>query len=263
VGLEDFTFPVAIAAQLIASLQVDIAAQSIGFLKVDIAAQSIDAINVNATIVQSNVTLDVNVTGSTVTLNVNIAGVASGVTVPISIQSSAVTLNVSIVSSTVTLNVRIAGVASGVVVPISIQSSAVTLNVNITASTVTLNTFIQDFKATISTASLLEKGSRIFKDSIVYNGTVTMYTVPTGKTAYLYLMNFVGINYSSTYNEYLELRVIVGGTIYALISVLLKPGEVRDGRAFAGLAKLVEGDSVVLYAASDVLARASIHVLEL
>ena len=125
-----------------------------------------------------------------------------------------------------------------------------------------MNTFIQDFKATISTASLLEKGARVFKDSIVSSGTVVMYTVPTGKTAYLYFANFYGNNSSTTATDVFGIDIIVGVTTHPLITVLLKPGEVRDGRAFAGLAKLVEGDKVELYAGPYTTARAAIHVLE-
>jgi hypothetical protein len=69
-GLPDFTLPVAIAAQLIASLAVDIKAQSVGNLKVDIAAQSLTTLNVN--IASSSVTLNVNITAQSVTLNINI-----------------------------------------------------------------------------------------------------------------------------------------------------------------------------------------------
>jgi len=231
-------------------------------LKVYIAAQSINAINVNATIVQSNVTLNVNIAGSAVTLSVNISGVSSGVVVPISIQSSVVTLNVSIVSSTVTLSVNIAGVASGVVVPISIQSSAVTLNVNISAQSVTLNTYISDFRPTISSTALLEKGTRVFRKGSVMGGSVTLYTVPSGRRAYVFYVAYRARNYSTSLTEYCAIYVYIAGDYYAIAQDDIPPGGTAAKTVAGGVARLEAGDSVVLFGFTDVAVDGVVHVLE-
>ena len=94
-GLPDFTLPVSIMAQAIASLKVDIVSQSIAYLRVDIASQSITELNVR--IASSGVTLNVNITGieSGVTLNVNIVDVASTVTLNVNITNVLVNINIS------------------------------------------------------------------------------------------------------------------------------------------------------------------------
>ena len=218
VGLEDFTFPVTIVGQLIASLQVDIVAQSITTLKVDIAAQSIGPLNIN--IAHSDVTLNVYVTNAT--LAVNVVG---------------------------TVNVNIA-------------SASTTLNVNISAQTVTVSTFIQDFRPTISFAGILEKGDRIFADGTVQGGSITIYTVPAGKRAYLFYIQYYMRNLSSTLPGGGGIKVVAGTETYLIVCETLGELEIRSRAISGGIARLDAGDSVVLEAGADIKVYATIHVLE-
>jgi hypothetical protein len=172
-GLPDFTLPVAITAQLIASLAVDIKSQSIGNLKVDIAAQSLTTLNV--AIASSSVTLNVNIASQATMLNVNvtnsqlsinIAGVSSGVTVPITISGQSTTLNIAITNPVDTSgNLKVA-VASSVTINVNIASQSSTINVNISSSSVTLNANITNssLNVNVTNSSL----------TVVVSGTVNV-----------------------------------------------------------------------------------------
>jgi len=100
VGLPDFTLPVAIVAQIIASLKVDIAAQSIGNIKVDIAAQSIESLNVN--IASQSVTLDINIKSSSISVPVDI--VAQSITLDVNIASATAIINVNVTNAVININ---------------------------------------------------------------------------------------------------------------------------------------------------------------
>jgi len=170
-GLPDFTLPVSIRAQEIASLAVDIVAQTLANLKVDINAQTLSELKIR--IVGSDVTLDVNVTnaqlnvnitGSSVTLNVSITSplssegylqtsIEKSIQLDVNIAASSVTLDVNIAASAVTLNVSITSplstegylqtsIEKSIQLDVNIAASSVTLDVNIAASSVTLNVSI-------------------------------------------------------------------------------------------------------------------------
>ncbi|MBW2675118.1 MAG: LamG domain-containing protein, partial [Deltaproteobacteria bacterium] len=108
------------------------------------------------------------------------------------VEAPGALVNVNLSAQTVTMEVKI--VASDVTLNVAIQSSAVTLDVNITGSSVTLdvnvvgtaNVNITDAIVNISALRLMDEGTVIVKDggtSVV----TTLYTVPTGKKAYIYL----------------------------------------------------------------------------
>jgi len=214
VGLPDFTLPVAIVAQVIASLKVDIAAQSIGNIKVDIAAQSVEQLNVN--IAAASVTIPINIAGSSINVPIDIK--ASSVTIPVSIQSSAVTLNVNIASQSVTLSVNIAG--SNINVPVDIKAQSVTLNVNIAGASATVNVNVTNAYINLNfygqttgvkTEDIwsAEQGyNKIMGGSALIIGgggaSLITYTVPTGKKLYIAGISITPLEYGTPFFGYLE-----------------------------------------------------------
>jgi hypothetical protein len=189
------------------------------------------------TSIQSSVTLNVNITGST-TLNVNISSVTSGVT-----------FNVNITGST-TLNVNITSISSGV-----------TFNVNITGST-TLNIYVQDFKSTLTPTALLEKGTQVIKVVYGYNLGATLYTVPSGKTAYVITLRYYAHNYSTSLNESIDVWANVGGSTKDIVYNMMPAGGDSYDTVTGGVVKLNAGDILYVFTGSDVWAHVSCVIIE-
>ena len=240
VGLEDFTFPVAIAAQLVSSLQVDIAAQSITTLKVDIAAQSLQALNVNANI--TNTSIDVVIRDTRITLMVYIT-------------NDYIDVNAKITESTVKLDVNIA--SSSITLDVYITNSSLTVTVEGTA-----NIYIQDFKPTVSITAILEKGTRVFINGSVLGGITTIYTVPYGRRAYILFISYYAENLSSYFTEAFTIWVEVDGDAYVLITGKIKPNESVSNTLVGGIVRLEEGDSIIIHGETDVYIAVSLESLE-
>jgi hypothetical protein len=278
-GWKDFTKPITIEAVNIETLPVDIKAQTIATLKIDIAGQSLGAVDVN---IASAPTLNVNISSITsgVTFNVAQSGTwtinigapldASG-NLKTSIQSS-VTLNVNITGST-TLNVNISSVTSGVTFNVNITgsttlnvnitsiSSGVTFNVNITGST-TLNIYVSDFKSTMTPTALLEKGTQVIKTVYGTGYTGIVYTVPSGKTAYLITLQYFARNGSTSSNESIDVEVYYGGTYYDIVYCSLPPGGVSQNIVAGGIVKLNAYNTITVLSGSDVWIDVSLVIIE-
>lgn len=199
--------------------------------------------------------VNVNLSAQTVTLEVKI--VASDVTLNVAIQSSAVTLDVNITGSSVTLDVNIA-------------SSSATLNVQITGSTVTLdvnvvgtaNVNITDAIVNISALKLMDTGTVMVKDGFA-TGTVTLYTVPTGKKAYIYHAHLALVSISSTEEGTGELQVYDGTSASNLMTLFVNPDHpyASECEAFT-LLSLPEGWEIRLHANDYAIAYASVIIVE-
>jgi hypothetical protein len=213
VGLPDFTLPVAIVAQLVESLAVDIRAQSVGNLRVDIAAQSLTQLNVNivAQAVDIRVTNALDVSGNPIPLKIDIAA-----------QST-------------TLNVNIAG-------------SSVTLNVNITAQSITLNTSISDAIANLTVTMLFTKGNRVIASVRVQSGSVTLYTCPDGKLAFVIAMSWSAFNTAPSGTDYFRVNIVSGTATHLLVYKTINAGERESDIVTGGLAILKAGESLVVKA---------------
>jgi len=270
-GLPDFTLPVAIVAELIPSLAVDIVAQSIGNLKVDIVAQSLTALNVNIT--GSQITLNVSITSPTdASGNLKVA-VQSSVTINVNIASQSTTLNVNISGSSITLNVSVTSptdasgnlkvaIQSSVTINVNIASATATLNVNISAQSVTLNINVVDFKSTITPTALLEKGTQRLVSTTLSASDVTLYTTPSGKTAYVIVVSYYARNTDTSYSRYFYIYAVVGGVSKQLIYHLLAPGDIRDITVTGGVVKLLAGDQLKAYAETNVIALVCAVIIE-
>ena len=270
-GLPDFTLPVAIVAQLIGSLAVDIVAQSIGNLKVDIVAQSLTQLNV--AVVASSVTLDVNIKSQSA--NVNVAVVAQSVDLKITnavdaygnpiplkidIAAQSITLEVNIKSQSVTLDVNIK--ASSTTLNVNISGATATVNVNISAQSVTLSTSIADALAQLSHTMLLLKGNRVITNWYVYNGSVTIYTVPSGKTAFIIGIAYFGFNQSSTSVENGAIFLVSGSTSYAILFAKIKPSDYIWGYVGTGVIKMNAFESLQIVTDPDVGFGAAVIIME-
>ena len=270
-GLPDFTLPVAIVAELIPSLAVDIVAQSIGNLKVDIVAQSLTALNVNIT--GSQITLNVSITSPVDTSGNLKVAIQSSVTINVNIASQSTTLNVNIASATATLNVSVTSptdasgnlkvaIQSSVTINVNIASATATLNVNISAQSVTLNINVVDFKSTITPTALLEKGTQRLVSTTLSASDVTLYTTPSGKTAYVIVVSYYARNTDTSYSRYFYIYAVVGGVSKQLIYYLLAPGDIRDLTVTGGVVKLLAGDQLKAYSETNVIALVCAVIIE-
>ncbi|MHA1742160.1 MAG: LamG domain-containing protein, partial [Candidatus Thorarchaeota archaeon] len=230
------------AGEVPALVNVNLSAQTVT-LEVKIVASDV---TLNVAIQSSDVTLDVNIASQAVTLDVNIA--SSDVTLNVAIQSSAVTLDVNIASSSATLNVQITG-------------STVTLDVNVVG---TANVNITDAIVNISALKLMDEGTLLVKSSwCSEGGTTTLYTVPTGKKAYIYLAHLTVKSTSTTTEGNGTLYVYDGTDEYILIKLYVDPDHpcMSDSMAFT-LLKLLEGWEVRLYAEGAARCDGSVIIVE-
>ena len=292
-GLPDFTLPVSIVGQVIATLAVDIKAQSIGNIKVDIAAQSLQALNVNIT--GSSVTLNVNIAGSSATLNVNVTNSTLNVnvtnnTLNVNVTNSSLTVtvsntvNVNVANSQLNVNVTnsilhvyvwnpkypdgspiplaITIQSSSVTLDVNIKSSAATVNVNISAQSIVLSASIADAIAQLSHTMLLLKGNRVIASGSVAGSSCTLYTVPSGKTAYVIGFYYFAHNGSSTQEEMARIFLVSGSTSYLLLAVFIKPSDTVWDYVGTGIIKMNAGESLQLTADADVLLGVSAVIME-
>jgi hypothetical protein len=287
VGAPDFTLPVSILAQIIESLKVDIVAQTIPKLQINIAsiasgvvfnvAQS-GAWTVNAA---QTGAWTVNVqTAAGVSLNVNIASITSGVVFNVA-QSGSWTVNVQTAAG-VSLNVNIASITSGVVFNVA-QSGTWTINaaqtgswtinavqsgswtVNVTGSVTisgTPSVNIADAVVNISALKLMDSGTIKRIGGIVQNGSATMYTVPTGKKAYIFSAFLDAYHYAA--GEHYAYVSVYDGSYYYHLIFLDGPDSVDQMNEAIGFTvmSIPAGWSLVCYANAYTWGRACCVVVE-
>jgi hypothetical protein len=251
-----------------------------GNLKV--AVQS--SVTINVAIVSSSATLDVNIKSQATTLNVNISG--SSITLNVSVTSpldtsgnlkvsvqSSVTINVNISGQSITLNVNINSVSAGLNLPVDIKAQSVTLNVNIagasttvnvniSAQSIVLNINVSDAIAQLTHTTLLLKGNRVIVSGYVSNGSATIYTVPSGKTAYIIAISYNAFNFSGASPEGATLYLISGTTQYTLIDMTIKPSDFAWGYLGAGIIKMNAGESLKIAADVNVAFKCDIVIME-
>jgi len=188
--------------------------------------------------VQSSVTINVNISGQSITLNVNINSVTAGLNLPIDIKAQSVTLNVNIVGSTATLNINIA-------------SQSITVNINIAG-----------YPATLTPATLLEKGGRVSRKGSVSGGSSSIYTVPTGKTAYILVLSWEAYNTSTTIDGDAEIYYVSGTTSYTIKYIPLPAGRYTAGEWSSGVIKLNAGETLYIYAYTGCVLSVSAIIME-
>jgi FlaG/FlaF family flagellin (archaellin) len=157
------------------------------------------------------------------------------------------TVNVNVTNSTLNVN---------------ISDATATLNVNITGSSATLNIYVSDFKSTMTPTALLEKGARVLASGVVNNGTLTIYTVPSGKTAYLITLAYSMYNSSSTTDEVNIIWLVSGGTNYALVRCKVGPKQLVSDVVAGGVVKMLAGDQIVLDAYTNSFVYATLVIAE-
>lgn len=244
----DYTLPVSIIAQEIATLAVDISAASIGVL--DVAISSAPTIDVN---IQSSVRLNVNAsqtgewtvnaqqTGDwiinaqqTGTWTINIGApldgsgnlktaIESAVTLNVNISSQSTALNVNITGQTAALDVNIASQDAAINVNISSQSSA--LNVNISSpvdasgnlktsiqSSVTLNVNLASQSTTIN-VNISGQSSTL--DVKITGSTVTMNVNITNPSLTVQISGTPTINVQTSGGANIVVDKLTTGYVYA------------------------------------------------
>jgi len=122
--------------------------------------------------------------------------------------------------------------------------------------------FIEDFRHSISSVALLEKGWRVFKYGIVYGGSLDIYTVPEAKTAYVYYVSYACRNYSSTTTEICYVIFVVGGSENTFIREFLAPNALVSRVVWGGVAKLIPGDIIRIHASVNAEIVCNVHILE-
>jgi len=187
--------PVDIVAQSIGNIAVDIAAQSLTQLKVDIVAQSVGNIAIDIA-AQSVGNLTVDIAAQSVSeLSIKIVG--STINVPIDIAAQSIeNLKVDIAAQSVTqLKVDIVAQSVGnLKVDIAAQSIG-NININISAQSVGISIQSEwqvemgNLKNLYGTLEDVASGS---------GGYVINYTVPSGKTLYIYSISVASLARSTT-----------------------------------------------------------------
>jgi ribosome-associated translation inhibitor RaiA len=281
-GLPDFTLPVSIVGQVIASLAVDIKAQSIGNLKVDIAAQSVGNLNVN--LAASSITLNVNITGSAITLNIAIKSpldasgnvkinlAASSITLNVNVTNSSLNVNATIVGSNITLNVNVTNsslnvnatiTASNVTLNVNIASSSATLNVNITNSRVTLNVNVSDVTIYASSIKLQTTGTQLVPYAYANGITVTVYQTSPNKIGYVYYMHVFASNIDTAQVHSVTIQYVpYGGQGATLLTRRLAPSSYYSEAISFTFLKMDSQDSITVTADNNVYTYVSLVVVE-
>ena len=154
----DITLPIDIKAQSVSELKIDIAAQSLSEIKVDIAAQSVSVLNIN--ISSTSITIPIDIKSQSIgNIKIDIAAQSVG------------NLNVNIAASSITIDMNIKAQSVG----ISIQSEWQVQEGNL--------------KNLFGTLLDVASGS---------GGYVISYTVPSGKTLYIYSVSVSSMARSTT-----------------------------------------------------------------
>jgi hypothetical protein len=135
--------------------------------------------------------------------------------------------------------------------------------VNISAQSITVNVNISDFKATITPTSLFEKGNQVVSYAYGSNGYYTIYTCPSGKTAYVLTMYYWALNTSTSNQRLFWVYATIRGYAKDLIWLYVLPSSQVWDMVTGGVIKLNAGDSITMYASTDVSAEVVVVVAEL
>jgi len=193
-------------------------------------------------------------------------------TLPVAIIAQAIAdLKVDVVAQSIGfIKVDIAAQSIG---PISVNIAAAevalnvnvvnsVLNVNIAAQSVLMNVNIQEYKPTLTNATLHERGLRVLRRGNVYSGVGVLYEVPEGKTAYLVYTSFVAINHAANVKN--ECRIKIGPPLVEtpFADIELGPGERRFDWITGIAIKMFSGERVVLEAGYNASLYVTIVVVE-
>jgi hypothetical protein len=123
--------------------------------------------------------------------------------------------------------------------------------------------YMYDLSPYGSALKMIKSGTQKVLFGSVQNGYITLYTVPSGKLAFLYYLVFSARNFSSTVTEQAKVEYLIGGarSTYILLHYIPPNGSVAIGIAFTFM-MMSAGDSIILRADADVGAYASIVVVE-
>jgi hypothetical protein len=122
--------------------------------------------------------------------------------------------------------------------------------------------YVVDLTVYGSPLKMIAVGDQVVRDVAGKGITTTFYTVPAGKTAYLFYLFLFARNTSSTLAEGAEVRAAIGPTTYILLKFMMPPGGTAgQGVAFTFL-RLRPGDSLTLATQTDVEAYACAVVVE-
>ncbi len=123
--------------------------------------------------------------------------------------------------------------------------------------------YVTDVTIYASAVKLIAVGNEVVKQAIVSGASAVLYTVPTGKTAYVYYISFYAWNKSSTYAEDADVEYTTAtGYLYRLLWRKLPPGgTASEGISFTFL-RLNAGDYISLFADVDVTAYCSLVIVE-
>ena len=139
---------------------VDIQKQTIN-VKIDIVAQTLAKV-------------EINIASSSVTLDINIAAAAAAVTLNVNVKSQTANINVNVAASAATVTVSVTGTA----------------NISITAQTMAVYSKL-DWEVKEGNQKYLYGTDTLAALHTV--STLVQYTVPSGKTLYVYGLSFYAI----------------------------------------------------------------------
>ena len=123
--------------------------------------------------------------------------------------------------------------------------------------------YMYDLSPFGSALKMIKTGTQKVLFGSVQNGSITLYTVPSGKMAFLYYLVFSARNFSSTATEQAIVQYLIGGarSTYILLYYIPPNGAIATGIAFTFM-MMSAGDSIILRADTDVAAYAAIVVVE-
>ncbi|GAG94518.1 unnamed protein product, partial [marine sediment metagenome] len=199
-------------------------------------------VTLNVNVKSQTANINVNLAASAITLNINVKSQEAGLNLNINIAAAAaaVTLNINIKSQTANINVNVA--ASAATVTVSVTGTA---NINITAQSVAIYNK-PDWEVKEGNQKYLYGSATLASWATV--STLVNYTVPEGKTLYIYGISGYAIA-SAAANGDLPQHV---GFYMVIVATTTVPvgGDGGGSFTYGAPIKVVGDDNVILNAYS-------------
>jgi uncharacterized membrane protein AbrB (regulator of aidB expression) len=102
--------------------------------------------------------------------------------------------------------------------------------------------FVPEF----TSVSLMEKGARVEKSAYVAGTVSTVYTVPSGRIAYLIAMSYYSYNRDTTYVHYAQIVHRTASADFYIKYLAMPPGSIDSDVITGGIVRMNPGESLII-----------------
>jgi hypothetical protein len=97
----------------------------------------------------------------------------------------------------------------------------------------------------------MERGARVLVSTSVQGAEAVVYTVPTGKAAFLFTLYIYAKNSSPASSGYVEVALVSETARYRVLYIPLDPGSLASGLMWGGILRMAPGEQLVVHSSSE------------